>query len=63
MIWRAKIYHAETGVFLGALTTRGARNLRAAEQHATAVAGLLFRMDPRSVVVRHLAQTGKVVAR
>lgn len=64
MSWRAKIYHAETGEFLGALTTRGARDLRAAETHVTAVAGLLFRLDPREIVVRHLAQqTSREVAR
>ena len=61
--WRARIYDADSGAFLGALTTRGARDLRDAEAHVTAVAGLLFRMDPQSVVVRHLSQVSKGVER
>ena len=54
--WRAKVYDEGSGAFLGALTTRGARNLRDAERHVTAVAALFFRMDPRAVTVRHLNQ-------
>ena len=56
MSWRAKVYDAGSGAFLGALTTRGARNLRDAERHVTAVAALFFRMDPRAVSVRTLNQ-------
>ena len=54
--WRAKVYDAGSGAFLGALTTRGARNLRDAERQVTARAALFFRMDPRAVTVRHLNQ-------
>lgn len=56
MRWRAKVYDAGTGAFLGALTTLGARNLRDAESHVVALAALMFRADPRALLVRHLAQ-------
>jgi len=61
MSWLAKVYDGASGAFMGSLSTRGARNLRDAERHIAAVAALLFRMDPRAVVVRHLAQVSKEV--
>jgi len=55
MSWRAKIYRADTREFLAALTTRG-QTLRDAETRAVSITALMLRADPRTLVVRHLAQ-------
>lgn len=55
MSWRAMVYRADTGEFLAALTTRG-QTLRDAETRAVSLTALMLRADPRTLVVRHLAQ-------